>query len=1166
MASVSSNVETTDFNDSVNHHENNSTVSKDEPPPISQHTVTVRTSDSPKLTSDPQIEAFFSEQKTAVSPGPKEYVITDSKDTVTNGTQNKESQLNAAETNSGSESPGLTHSSPQDVSDTDLDDLVGRMTKPALAENKRQLRANLKKLINSKKTQRHASHHGVEAPPLSGDVTFMELSFYNQKSSRLLNETCLYLAKEPNKNIKQALDKVAEEAIKLTNNYKSIHQELLKLLPDNLLLKSGDSDNDAAAYKPLLNLHLETLYDLTKILNAAEGTHIPNAIEITDKNISETEISSSQVVKIFKSKIECGELLCWCLNAMDVIRDLNLSIKCAKTLTIFNRLDDLILKCYQIHLEKSIWYYQLFRRCYAEAQNPGRDEIIEALNGILQNQQPVITGFKGLFLLVNNNGTRCTKQQIVTIIKLNYDICITHFASQNLTMLPEALATLDFAFLYLKHNQSFYFSDPVESATVTSEPYYPINFRENLNFFTRKFELLRIFLQKAGSLCDHQCTPGSEAQQQDQLRKMLTLETVKASIDFSFNCGFMQWIHQQYRQERQTPNSETLKDNQGLLDFLEEEQKASKRLLDNLVSMRKAKAEQLEELQVKLKIAEQTTEQLTQTIEFSERELKTCFKKISVLSQLQTRLAAASDDNDTVTAGTQDICRASPDLSDSDIQAVLLTPEATNQQIIDKLEVIKKQSNDSLNRLSEYLTKLSEERDNRMISERDDRVIFERQRITDEIGIKIADIKKIDEEITDKLTVHQRGKSALDFSRTLHRKQIRKQNKISQLDEEITQSLQSLREKLAKVNEQYKQFKEKLTQEAIQQSEAFCLQLIQELKKEKLKSENKKKNSKAIAAGASSRHTLSDTDDGNAFEQERAAAAEFVKPGDPTQKPAPASVTRKDFNFGQLNELFVRKKNWEGLLSAIKQINADQSKWNARKLLESITLLKNSLKNMDIGHQKNCKMIIEYRLLVIEYTFDVSYKLTENMINCNLFLTSHFRKLDFVTTATAITKEQDVFAAMLIKEWPGKLKEMEDLSSKYLPDIQEQFFLIYQLLEYTEIETQTACEMRECFDFLSAKTTELKQRIQKLSGIQCINFMEFFRKRGDYIKQVHGTVSLKKKTQPVLSMQLIEKAETAERNGRRFVSRIIDELEASTSSYLQLNQEVQAKLIKVKGD
>ncbi len=1163
MASAITSSEKTQFSENHNILEKNSMIPEHAAPAASQHTLKF-------LASQPQISDFLNEKNTAVYSGKKEDGSPGSEDALTKGTRtNVKRQPYNTQTHSEPESSDSAPS-PSCGYIAEHDVLIGWITKPIFTDTKDagkkpeestakkkinkqkqkrqqpntpeviseqehktkpELLTLLKDAILSKSRNRHTAQDDDIDISLYGSIAVRQIENYNQICCQLSKDVVNKLKSTPrdvlnNKPLilEEVLSGYVGKAIKLTKEYQSIHEELLQNLSGDRFRKTINSSNhEVISYTRVLEADKLTLNALYITFKTVKDFVRKDLAEIEDA--SPIEPPSSQAVSFFESKIEFGKFLCWSLNAMDEIRNLDLPIAEKLPELIITDLDEQILTCYQAHLENSIRQYQKIRGFKSIKQLQIHDETIINLNLILQKQLSVFTCFKkGSSLSPDNMSIKYTEQQITDTLKLSYDICIIHFACRNLTMLADALTTLDGTFMFLQNYRAAAVpaSDPVtpSAATAGSDTQDTKDLCEDINFFTGKFDLIRIFLKEISiQIQPPQSLPPEKPDHEYTQR--LKMDNLTMTMKNSFESGFLKWLHEKYlRRQRQL--GEKVQEDKKVLIALENKQKSSSNLIKSLIKGKKIQEELLRTLQTMRKNNEKKIKERAQHIENNNKELKMHFDRMLKLLNSKEQLTSASDHT---TAG----------------------------QNKDDIEELIKNENVFLTAVAAKVSELSLEPDVKAM-------ISERNRLISNITETKSHIDNGSKEITAQLKDHRTYETkyrALKKSVEADEAEIKKISPSPEV-EVLVQTLELHCEKLNENNKQYEQFKEELRQADIQQSEAFCQQLLQELELEKLEREKKTQKNKRIAALPPAQQKQSETEDDNGAEQ--ASAINIVKPYDPTQEPAPAIASGENFNLEQLNKL-AAEKNWSALMLTMKKVRTNNGRWDTCKSLQSITLLKTSLEKMNAERQGSCQLIIEYSLLVIEFTFEVSYELTADMVKCNSMLTKYGQQVGCANAA--VTKSRDAVIISLIKSWPAKMQELEALSSQYLPDIHKQLSLIFAQL--SKVEADTACELKKCFDFLSAKTQELKEKIQKLSGLHCVNFEELYLKRGEHMKKL-GLRGVRKRTESILNRTLIREAEKAEQKGHLIVSDIITVLETSTVSYLKLNQQAQEQLNMFKSN
>ena len=426
----------------------------------------------------------------------------------------------------------------------------------SIEEQKRQeLHCKLNALIRSKRQTSLATNNKMVL-----DIVFPEsidlavLDAHDRSCHKLLLEAKKIFDGEdkPVKDKSETphdVNKFKDKAIEEVSSYKKMQVILLRTLLNECLQSQLEKVLQAnaearSAYKSIILKHQTILHALFLFLQTVEYHDDMRNLH-SDKTTGAEKITEPlQVTQYFKSQIELGTNLCWCLNAMDEIRRLAnfYEKKITENREIFCDLGEEIVEQYQRHLENCINHYQY--SCSKVGQCPDYEDKKKELNEILRSQLDIFTGFKGACL---SHNPQYTTQQIVRIIKLNYDICMIHYVTWNLVMLPSALKTLDAEFTYLQECLCANTSSAVSCSSAAAKPDADIEIlSKHFDFFYSKLDLLRCYRLKANQKFNYQLVPQPDVAVSDEIQQeMFMHHSISLAIMASFESGFFKWLNEQ---------------------------------------------------------------------------------------------------------------------------------------------------------------------------------------------------------------------------------------------------------------------------------------------------------------------------------------------------------------------------------------------------------------------------------------------------------------------------------------------------------------------------------------------------------------------------------------------------------------------------------------------
>ena len=977
----------------------------------------------------------------------------------------------------------------------------------SIEEQKRQeLHCMLKTLINSKRqVNLDTKNLKVLSLVFSNDLVLPLLNRNDQNCEELLLTAKEIFVGEDKvfKDNSKILNQFKHDLIKATTIQKDIHEEFSKpLLNQCLQLKLQQLFNVRAGtrkvYQGLLFMHhhlLDTLFLFFEMTDSYDGIQTLHSDKTTD---TEKITEPSQVPQYFKSQIDLGANLCWCLNAKDEIRTLANSVQ-TKTIEYpgtFCDLDEKIVEQYQRHLENSITEYQY--SCSKVEQCPDCEDKKQELNEILRSQLDIFTDFKGSCLSHNPQYTQYTTQQILGIIKLNYNICVVHFTTWNLVMLPSALKTLDVEFTSLQECLCANTSGAVSCSSADAKPNADMNIlSDHFDFFYSKFDLIWIFLKKINQKYMFQLVPKAQVAKSDEIQQeSLIISDISYCIQESFNSGFFNWLYEQHRCGKNKTESE------------------NKRNIAESPVVKEGDDKSIEQIETRIKIMEEEENRCLlrlQKFEAETRDLKAILLNSLTPSEVKhswsiEELIATLTPDEVVPS---EVCRCVEQL-----ECQFKKEQAERQNCSDETNC-EAYANIQVFIIAAklYVTRCEKQ-------EKDRQALFN----------IIENTKKL------KASLKQRTQSSK--ASEIKPSEI----KPSEIIEDIKHELFSQLKEFETLKEQHEKFKKRLEDEANKEAQMRLQELMKEIEQES-------ETSKKVAPLPPPRPESPECDDEPSMCQ--ASTVEFAKPQDPTKAPNLIKDAAQLITIERLTTL-VSQKKWADLPSALRAIVQNQPRKNIQDVEEApvmIELITKSISEMSSEQYTHCKVIIELHQFIIEYIFDISSKSLTKMILYNRLIIQYKNKLEGALGNTSLkspSKREDKEIRTLIKRLPEAFNYLEWLHKIGLSEITKSLGSIDKLKQTTSI---SADEFKCCFSFLKFKVSQIKDKLEKAKAWQYLNFQDLYKKRGEHIKQIKLRTASSSKMRPKNTAPLLTQADTENaEEGLQVINSFIGKLDSSLQS------------------
>ncbi len=835
--------------------------------------------------------------------------------------------------------------------------------------------------------------------------------------------------------------------------FKTMLNDGLKTKLHNVLKSSAEA---RITYESILFKHWTILDALSLFLQLIDDYDVTQNLN-SDKAIDTGKITEpSQITQyFFKSQTELSANLCWCLNAMDEIRKAanfsrKTSIGCGETL---QNLDDQIVKQYQRHLEKCIARNQFC--CSKVEQCADYEEKKTELNKILLSQLDIFTSFKGACLSHDSQHTQFTKQQLVEIIKVNYDICIIHFTTWNLFMLPSAIETLDAGFTYLQKCLCANTSGAVTSSSAAVQPYVDMAILStHLNFFTSKFKMLECFLTKAKHKFNVQSAPKPEVSASDEIQQeRLMFHNVTKCITASFESGFFKWMSSIIKEDAK--------------EIIKEAEKQ-----EILVQL------SLQLAELKLNNTKMTIEGFLKTINInSSPEIGELIEKLN--------------------------------------RSIGFTPNEVDSYVEQLESHLKKEQTEPQN-LSE--PKKQEDCKNKLM-------------LINAVKQLLADYNRFEQS-------RQRGLNCAEKAKQL---KIKTEccKSTSEIIEEFKQDIDLLTEELDVLNKQHEKLKKELEYELNQHTKTKLHELMQEIEQEA-------KQSKSVVPLPQPRPASPENDDEHSMN--KASTIELVKPEDTTKEPSSVNVAYESVTIEQLTILSNQKK-WGEFLSVLKQDPQFKNKYDTNKSSDLITLMKQSIVEMNSEQHTHCQLSIEFNLFIIEYVFDISYELIIKMISYSRLIIRYNNQLNDISSSNKPKKNEGKIVTHLIKELPEQFSYLEWIESVGLPEAENSLTSVCELIN--ALPTNSSYDVECCFSLLSKKMEDMKPKLEQAKGWQSLNFEQLYQKRGEYIESIKKSKGNDNKTSPENKTPFLTKANIDKAQKRNLsITCFIQKISSSVDSCL----------------
>ena len=979
--------------------------------------------------------------------------------------------------------------------------------RPSIEGQKRQeLHCKLNALIRSKRQTSLATNNWeVLRFVFPNDFVFLLLASNEKKCGELLKRAKEIFAGE-DKRFKvnhKILNQFKHDLMEATTIQKDIHEEFLKpLLNHSLQLKLQKVFNESAetriVYQELLFMHhqlLDALFLFFEIIDNYDDIQTLHSDKTTDTGkITEP----SQVPHYFKLQIDLGANLCWCLNAKDEIQRLANSVQTKTTQYLGTScdLDEKIVEQYQRHLENCITEYRY--SCSKVEQCPEYEDKKQELNEILRSQLDIFTDFKGSCLSHNPQYTQCTTQQIVGIIKLNYNICVIYFTTWNLVMLPSALKTLDAEFTSLQECLCANTSGAVSCSSADAKPNADMNIlSDHFDFFYSKFDLVRLFLKKNNQKYMFQLVPKAQVAKSDEIQQeRLILSDISYCIQESFNSGFFNWLYKQLRCGKNKTESE------------------NKRNIAESPVVKEGDDKSIERLETRIKIMEEEENQCLLRLQKFEAETRS-LKAILLNSLTPSEVKHSWNIEELIATLTPDevvpseVCQCVEQL-----ECQFKKEQAERQNCFDETNC------EAYANIQLFITaaKLFLERCEQQ--EKDGQELFN----------NIENTKKL--------------KASL--------KQITQSNKASEIKaseitaseiiEDVKHELFSLLKEFETLKDQHEKFKKQLEDEANKEAQMRLQALMKEIEQES-------ETSKKVAPLPPPRLNSPECDDEPSMCQ--ASTVEFAKPQDPTKAPNLIKDAAELITTEQLTTI-VSKKKWADLPSVLRPIFQNQQRKNIQNVEEAsvmIELITKSITEMSSEQYTHCKVIIELHQFIIEYIYDISSKSLTKMILYNRLIIQYKNKLEGALGNTSLkspSKREDKEIRTLIKRLPEAFNYLEWLHKIGLSEITKSLGSIDKLKQTTSI---SADEFKCCFSFLKFKVSQIRDKLEKAKAWQYLNFQDLYKKRGEHIKQIKLRTTDSSKMRPKNRAPLLTQADTENaEEGLQVINSFIGKLDSSLQS------------------